>query len=256
MPGQMLDRARDADRDVQLRRDDLAGLADLIVVRHEARIDCCARCAQRCVQLVGQRLEHLRVVLAVAETAATRDDDLRRRQFRTVQLRHFAAHELRNAGVGCRFDLLDRCAAAFGCDRIETGRAHRDDLDRISRLHRRDRVARVDRTLERVGAVHCGDVADLRDVELRGDTRRDVLAVGGRRREDVRVVLRDVQHRRFDVFREARRRVAARRPAAPSTRLRSSLPHPLRPARCDLPPARECRRRSSAPLQSCSASRP
>src|SRR6185436_972103 len=37
--GQMLNRARDADRDVEFRRHDLAGLADLVVVRHEARID-------------------------------------------------------------------------------------------------------------------------------------------------------------------------------------------------------------------------
>jgi hypothetical protein len=37
--GDVLDRARDADRDVELGRDDLARLPDLQVVRHEARID-------------------------------------------------------------------------------------------------------------------------------------------------------------------------------------------------------------------------
>ncbi|CAE6865191.1 hypothetical protein R69776_08215 [Paraburkholderia nemoris] len=200
----MLDRARDADRHIQLRRNDLAGLADLIVVRYEARIHCRARCAQRCVQLVRQRLQNLRVVLAIAETTATRDDDLRRGQLRTVQLRHFTAHELREARVGCRFDLLNRCAAAFCCHRVEAGRANRDDLDRILRLNRGDSIACIDRALERIGAVHCGDVADLRDVELRGDTRRDVLAVGSRRREDVRVVLRDVHHGCLNVFRQTR----------------------------------------------------
>ncbi len=72
------------------------------------------------------------------------------------------------------------------------------------RLHRGDRIARVDRALERVGGIHGGDVADLRDIQLRGDTRGDVLAVRGSRSEDMRVVLRDVQHGGFDVFREAR----------------------------------------------------
>ncbi|CAG4904920.1 hypothetical protein R69919_03226 [Paraburkholderia gardini] len=200
----MLDRTRDAHRHVQLRRHDLAGLAHLVVVRHETRIDCCTRGAQRCVQPVRERLEHLRVVLATAQPSPARHDDLRRGQLRPVQLRHFAAYELRQARIGCRFDLLDRRAAAFCCNRVETGRTYRDDLDRVSRLHRRDRVTRVDRALERVGAVYSRDVADLRDVQLRGDARRDVLATGSRRREDVRIVLRDVQHRRCDVFRQAR----------------------------------------------------
>jgi hypothetical protein len=47
--GQVLDRVRDADCDVELRGDDLAGLAQLVVVRPEARIHRCARSAQRSV---------------------------------------------------------------------------------------------------------------------------------------------------------------------------------------------------------------
>ena len=43
-------------------------------------------------------------------------------------------------------------------------------------MHRRDRIARVNRALERVRRIHSHDVADLRDVELRGNTRRHVLA--------------------------------------------------------------------------------
>src|SRR6185312_16071445 len=36
--GQMLDRAGNADRDIEVGGDDLAGLADLIIIRHKARI--------------------------------------------------------------------------------------------------------------------------------------------------------------------------------------------------------------------------
>ncbi|SAK99126.1 hypothetical protein AWB82_07270 [Caballeronia glebae] len=199
----MLNRARDADGHIQLRRDDLAGLAHLKIVRNIARIDCRARCAQRRAEFVRERLQRLRVVLAATETSATRHDDVRARQFRTIQLRHFAAHELRDARIGRGFDLLDRRVAAFRRNRIEPRRANGDDLDRIARLHRRDSIARVDRALESIGAIDGGDIADLRDIEMRGDTRRDVLAVSRRRSEDVRIVFRDVQHRRFDIFREA-----------------------------------------------------
>src|SRR5262249_45639851 len=41
--GEVLDRARDADRDIEVGGDDLAGLADLIIIGHEARIDGGAR---------------------------------------------------------------------------------------------------------------------------------------------------------------------------------------------------------------------
>ncbi|SAL03951.1 hypothetical protein AWB77_06906 [Caballeronia fortuita] len=198
----MLDRARDADRHIQLRRDDLARLADLEVVRHIACIDRRARCAQRRAELVGERFERLRVVLAAAESAAARHDDMRARQLRTIELRHFARYERRDACVGCGFDLFHLSIAAFCSNRIETRRADGDDLDRIARLNGRNRVACVDRALERIGAVDGGNVADLRDVQMRGDARRDVFAVSRRRSKNMRVILRDVQHRAFDVFRE------------------------------------------------------
>src|SRR5690242_8889619 len=46
-PGEMLDGAGDADGDVELGRDDLAGLPHLVVVRHEAGVDRGARGADR-----------------------------------------------------------------------------------------------------------------------------------------------------------------------------------------------------------------
>jgi hypothetical protein len=45
--------------DVQLGRDDLAGLADLPVVGRVAGVDRGAAGAERGAELVGQRLEHL-----------------------------------------------------------------------------------------------------------------------------------------------------------------------------------------------------
>jgi hypothetical protein len=68
--------------------------------------------------------------------------------------------------------------------------AHGDDLDRVGRLHGRQRVAGVDRAHEGVGGLDADDVGDLRHVEQRGDARQDVLAEGGGRREDVRVARR------------------------------------------------------------------
>ena len=74
MPGEVLDRAGDADGDVEVRRDDLAGLPDLVVVGHVARVDRRARGADRGFELVGERVEQLEV-LGAAEAAAAGDDD-------------------------------------------------------------------------------------------------------------------------------------------------------------------------------------
>ncbi len=189
----MLDRARDADGDIQLRRDDLAGLADLVVVRHEAGVDRGARGAQRGVELVGERRQHLGVVLARAHATATRDDDLGGGQFRTVALGHFARNELRNARVGHGRQGLDGGRATFGSGGVEGRAAHGDDLDLVFRLDRGNGVAGVDRALEGVRGVDLGDFRDLGHVQLGGHARQDVLAVRGGRGQDVRVVVGDGQ---------------------------------------------------------------
>jgi electron transfer flavoprotein alpha subunit len=69
----MLDRARDADRDVQLRRDDLAGLPDLQFVRCVARVDRGTRRADRGAHLVREAVDDLEALLR-AERAAPGDD--------------------------------------------------------------------------------------------------------------------------------------------------------------------------------------
>ena len=85
----MLDRAGNADSDIQRRRDDLAGLADLPIVWHIAGIDGSARGAHACAQFIGERLEQLEVFTGT-HAAATGDNDFRSRQFRAVGLREFA----------------------------------------------------------------------------------------------------------------------------------------------------------------------
>ena len=83
--------------------------------------------------------------------------------------------------------VLDRGRAALAGG-LEGRGAHGDDLLGVVRLHGLDRVAGIDRPLERVGRDHLGDVGNLHDVEQRGDARHHVLAGGGRGRDD-RVVV-------------------------------------------------------------------
>ena len=72
----MLDRAGDAGREVELRRDRLAGLADLRRVRIPARVDDRARRGDRAAERLGERLAELEA-LGLAEAAAAGDEDVR-----------------------------------------------------------------------------------------------------------------------------------------------------------------------------------
>src|SRR5215468_3219819 len=141
---EMLDGAGDADGDVEVGRDDLAGLPDLELVRHEAGVDRRAAGADRGVELVGDALEQLEVVAAL-HAAAAGDHDARRGQLRPLGAADGGAlegAEARIAGPGHR---LDRGAPAFGRRGVEAGGAHGDDLDLVGRLHGRDRVAGIGR---------------------------------------------------------------------------------------------------------------
>ncbi|MNR04342.1 hypothetical protein D3C85_1202900 [compost metagenome] len=176
-----------------MRRDDLARLADLPIVRRVAGIDRGARSAQGGAQLVGQGIQDLEV-LGAAQTAATRYHYARARQFRTVALGDFAAHERGQARIGDSGDLFHRTRTALRRDGVKAGRANGDDLDGIGRLHGGDGVAGVDRALEGIGRFHADDVGDLGHVELGRDARGHVLARGGGREQDVAVARRHSQH--------------------------------------------------------------
>src|SRR5215471_88774 len=91
--GEMLDRAGDADGNVELGRHHLAGLADLPVVGRIAGVDCGARGADARTQLVGKRLDILGEIFPALHGAAAGDDDLRRGQLGTVALGDFLAEE-------------------------------------------------------------------------------------------------------------------------------------------------------------------
>ena len=71
--------AGDADGDVDVGLDDLAGLADLVAVGHPAGVDDGPRGARRTLQQLGQRLDHL-VLAGLAEATTTGDDDRRPRR--------------------------------------------------------------------------------------------------------------------------------------------------------------------------------
>src|SRR5215212_5800064 len=82
--GEMLDRARDADGDVEVRRHHLAGLPDLPVVRRVAGIDGGPGRPHGGPELVGDRLDVFGEIFGRAERATARDDDPGRCELRTV----------------------------------------------------------------------------------------------------------------------------------------------------------------------------
>src|SRR5262245_25406180 len=104
--GEVLDRARDRDGEVQVGGDDLAGLADLPVRRDHAGVGRRARCAHRRAEQVGELLEHLEV-LAVLHAAAARHHDLGVRQLGPIALLRVEPHEL---GAEC----VDRAGGRGG----------------------------------------------------------------------------------------------------------------------------------------------
>ena len=102
----VLDRAGDADGDVQLGRDRLARLADLRRVRIPARVHDCTRGGHRAAERRRQLLDQ-REVLRAAEPAAAGDDH-----------------------VG----LLDRRAALLGVRLLDHRRLRREVLERDAHL--------------------------------------------------------------------------------------------------------------------------
>ena len=83
---------------------------------------------------------------------------------------------------------------------VECRDTNRDHFDRVGGLHRRNRIARIDRPFERVRRLHATDLRDLLDVEQGRDTRHQILAVGGCGRQHVAVVGRQINHKRGNVF--------------------------------------------------------
>ena len=100
--------------------------------------------------------------------------------------------KLERPGSAADGGVLDRSAAAVA-GRGEGRGPHRDDLLGVLRLHGLDRVAGIDRPLERIGRNHLDDFGDLHHVEQRRDARHHVLEARGRGRDE-RVIARRQRH--------------------------------------------------------------
>ncbi|KAG0924688.1 hypothetical protein G6F31_019027 [Rhizopus arrhizus] len=135
-----------------LRRDDLAGLADLQVAGHIAGIDRGARSADGSAEPVGQLEDDLEVLLR-ADATATGDHALGALQVRAVAGTGGQADE---AGVGRQRGVdagrFDGGTATLGGFRPGRG-THGGNHDLVGRgFDGDDRVAGVDRALEGVAA--------------------------------------------------------------------------------------------------------
>ena len=97
--GDVLDRSREADRDIEFGRDDLAGLADLAVVGHIAGVDGGAGRADRGAQPVGERVEKAMESLGAAQPPPARDDDSGAAELGPVSGAELAADQAREAQI-------------------------------------------------------------------------------------------------------------------------------------------------------------
>ena len=126
----VLDRAGDADRDVELRRHRLPGLADLCRVRVPARVDDRARGGDGTAERLGELLDELEV-LGAAEPATAGDDHvgvLDRRAF-ALGVRLLDHRRLRREVLELDLHVLDLRLAA-GLLRVESARAEEGDARR------------------------------------------------------------------------------------------------------------------------------
>src|SRR3954468_4611551 len=159
----VLDRARDARGQVELRRDGLARLADLAGVRVPARVDHGARGGDGAVAAegLGQRLE-LVEALGLAEPAPAGDEDVGVLDV-DVGAALLAALEhlgLRRPRRELDLDALDLGGIAAGLGDLEGVQPSDDDPARLV-LGLRDRAVAEDRALGDELAVLDGDVGDL-----------------------------------------------------------------------------------------------
>jgi len=197
----VLDRAGDTDGDVQLWRNDLAGLTDLHVVRYETCVDRGAGSTHGSAQLVGQGVQVFEVV-TVLHAAAAGNDDLGSGQLRTIGFRKLFADEAGSAGVVSSSNRFNGSRTTFRSNRVETGGTYCDHFDCSGRLHGSDGVTGVDRTLEGISAFHRDDLGDLVNVQLGGNARQDVFAVGSGGSQDVAVALAQFGNQWSNVFRQ------------------------------------------------------
>src|SRR5690606_17559331 len=126
------------------RRDNLAGLANLPVVRRIAGIDGGTAGADRGAELVGDRKDDLLELLGRTERAATGNHDPGRGQLRTIALRQTVLDKGRQLRILRRGNALDGGRTVLA-GRLEGGGANGDHLLGVGRLHGLDGVTGIDR---------------------------------------------------------------------------------------------------------------
>ena len=146
------------------------------------------------------------------------------------ETRQLLADDLDLPVVGRRNDAFDRAAAAARRRRVEAGGTHGDDLPGVLRLHRGEGVAGIDGPHEGVCRFDGDDVGNLRDVEQRGDARRDILAEPGGRQQDMGVRARRARPPARRGSPPSARRIAAHRHATPWPPLQPAQRPGLQPA--------------------------
>src|SRR3546814_849474 len=181
--GAVLNSTGDAVGHVELRRDGLAGLADLEGVRLPAGVHGGTRGADSGTERVGEVLDRLEVA-AGATTTGDHDGSLGELGT-TGGLARLRGDDLRS--LGCigdgRREGLDGTGAGnlFGSSRV---RLHRDDRGALGDL----RLDRVGTGEDRLGGhATLGDVDGVGDHtggDLDGETTGDLLALGGGRDQD------------------------------------------------------------------------
>src|SRR3954452_24949522 len=206
----VLDRAGDARREVQLRRDGLARLADLRRVRVRAGVDDRAGRGDGAVaaERLGQLLE-LVEALGLAEPATAGDEDV---GVLDVDVGAALLAALEHLGLGrpwreLDLDGLDLGGVARGLGDLERVEAADDDAARLV-LGLGDRAVAEDRALGDELAVLDGDVGDLHGharVQARGEAGADLEAeqAAAEQRVVVPVVLHDLGHGVDDRLRQA-----------------------------------------------------
>src|SRR5919206_2171727 len=176
----VLDRARDAGRQVELRRDGLAGLADLRGVRVPAGVDHGTGRGDGAAERAGQLLERLEAVgLAEAATAGHEDVrvlDVHVRTALLAALHHLGLQRVRGE---LDLDVLDRRGAGSGLADLERVQPADDHADLRAVVHVGDLRVLQDRAARDELAVLDLDLGDLHadaGVEPRGEAGADLEA--------------------------------------------------------------------------------
>src|SRR3954447_16850403 len=205
----VLDRARDAEREVELRCDRLTGLADLRGVGVPARVDDRARRGHGAAECAGEVLGELEV-LGLAEPASTAHEQVGVLDVHVGAALLAALHELRlGRPVGQRHvDLLDLRRAVAGLVHLERVESPDDDPGLADVVDVHDRRVLEDRALGDELAVLRLDRRDLHrhaGVQARGEAGPDLEAeqAAAEQRVAVAVVLDQLRHHVDDRLREA-----------------------------------------------------